>query len=446
MSLCAVDYRYGRPAMKALFSEDAKLRRMLEVEAALAQAQAAVGDIPAEAAAEIGRNADMGTVTVERVNALEAETRHDVMAVVMALAEKCEGDAGGYVHLGATSNDIIDTATALQLKAAVRILREDLDTLVTTLGRVAKAHRDTVMLGRTHGQAATPITFGLKAAVFALEVHRHRERLVEMEGRIVVGKVSGAVGTGAALGPKAQEIQERVTDALGIGYEPASGQIVGRDRHAEFIALLANIAASCEKFCTEVRNLQRTEIGEVAESFGRDKQVGSSTMANKQNPVTSENVCGLARIVRAFVGPALENVVTWHERDLANSSAERIMVPHALVLVDDILAKTELVFANLRVFPKRMRENIERTNGQVMSEAVMIALVRKGLGRQEAHKTVREIAMEAREQGIHLRDALAKDAAVKAKFTVAELDDVMDPAKYTGSAGEIVDHTLEIVG
>ena len=445
MSLCAVDYRYGRPAMKALFSEEARLERLLQVEAALAGAQADLGLLPAAAAKEIARVAVGKKVTVARVNALERETGHDVMSVVLALTEQCSGDAGRYVHLGATSNDILDTATALQLHDAIRILREDLDALVDTLAGLAKKHRNTVMLGRTHGQAATPITFGLKMAVFALEIHRHRERLREAERRIVVGKMSGAVGTGAAFGPKALEIEERVARRLGTACEEASSQVVGRDRHAEFILLLANLAASCEKLCTEVRNLQRTEIGEAAEAFERKRQVGSSTMAHKENPVTSENVCGLARVVRGFVVPALEDVPLWHERDLTNSSAERILIPHTCVLVDDILAKTASVYANLRVYPERMRENLERTRGQVMAEAVMIALVSKGLGRQEAHQVVRDVALEARDKGLHLREVLLRHPRLRGKFTAKEADAVMDPARYTGSAGAIVDRVLKVV-
>src|SRR3990172_3710811 len=337
---------------------------MVRVGAAPGGAQAELRLIPKSAAAEIGTKAATAAVKLSRVARLERETGHDVMAVVLALTEQCGGEAGRYVHLGATSNDITDTATALQLKDALAILRRDLDALARTFAALAKKHRSTIMLGRTHGQAATPITFGLKMAVYALEVLRQRERLDEAERRVVVGKMSGAVGTGAAMGPKALRVQALVAHHLGIGYEAASGQVVGRDRHAELVAVLANIAASCEKFCTEVRNLQRREIGEAAEAFDAERQVGSSTMANKENPVTSENVCGLARVVRGLVVPAFESIALWHERDLTNSSAERIVIPHALALTDDILAKTAKVYSTLRVYPERMRENIERTKGQ----------------------------------------------------------------------------------
>ena len=430
--------------MKALFSETAKLEHMLAVEGALAKAHAAFGNIPAKAAEDIRRAATPKTVTVERVAAIERDIGHDVMAVVLALSEKC-GDAGRYVHLGATSNDITDTALALQLRDALGILEEDLGDLKTALLRLAKKHRRTVMLGRTHGQAAVPITFGLKMAVFALEVHRHIERLQQARNRICVGKMSGAVGTGAAFGPKALEIQEAVMKDLGIGYEEASSQVVGRDRIAELIGLLANVAASAEKFATEVRNLQRTEIGEAAEAFG-ERQVGSSTMANKENPVTSENVCGLARIVRGFVIPAYEDVPLWHERDLTNSAAERIMIPHALILLDDLLAKLANVFETLRVYPERMRENLERTKGQAMAESVMIVLTAKGVGRQEAHKLVQAAAKRAREKDAHLKDALSADPKIAKVLTKKEIDVALDPDHYLGASTEIVDRIVKNYG
>ena len=430
--------------MKDVFSEDAKLQRMLAVETALARAHAAVGNIPAKAAEDIRKVATPRTVTVERVAQLETEIGHDVMALVLALSEK-SGDAGKYVHLGATSNDITDTALALQLKDALALVEEDLNQLKAALLSLARKHRKTVMLGRTHGQAAIPLTFGLKMAVFALEVQRHLERLREARPRICVGKMSGAVGTGAAFGPRALEIQELAMKDLGIGYEEASTQVVGRDRLAELLALLANVAASAEKFATEVRNLQRTEIGEAAEAFG-ERQVGSSTMANKENPVTSENVCGLARVVRGFVIPAYEDVALWHERDLTNSAAERIIVPHALILVDDLVPKLAGVFRNLRVYPERMRENLERTKGQVMGEAVMIALVGKGIGRQEAHKLVQDAARKAREKDAHLRDALVADPKVSKLLTKKEIDAALDPDNYLGASAEIVDRIVKKCG
>ncbi len=436
--LCPIDFRYGRPKMKGIFDEDARLQRLLDVEAALARAEAKVGLIPEAAATEIAAKATTKHVTVKRVQALEEETRHDLMAVVLALTEACDGDAGKYVHLGATSNDILDSATALQLRDAIRLLTSGLDELIEVLAGLAAKHKRTIMLGRTHGQAAVPITFGLKMAVFASEVVRHRDRLREASARVVVGKMSGAVGTGAAFGGYALDIQAAVMSDLGLGVEEAATQVVGRDRYAEFVAVLANLAASLEKFCTEVRNLQRTEIGEVAEAFEAKKQVGSSTMAQKENPVSSENVCSLARIVRSLVIPALENVPLWHERDLTNSASERIILPHACVLVDEMLARTTEIFGTLRVYPDRMKENLEATKGQVMAEAVMIALVGKGLGRQEAHKLVRDTAHKARTKEIHLRDALLAEPKVTKLLSKKEIDAAMDPTAYLGESIAIV--------
>ncbi len=444
MTICPIDFRYGRAEMKALFSEEEKLRQMLWVEAALARAHAAVGNIPKEAADAISRAAKGGEVTVARVNEIEARISHDVMAIVTALSE-ASGDAGRYVHLGATSNDITDTATALQIRKSLDLLEDSLKGLREALLDLAERHRDTVMLGRTHGQAAVPITFGLKMAVYALEVDRHLERLFQARPRVCVGKMTGAVGTGAPLGPKALEIQAEVMEDLGLGVEEAASQIVGRDRYVELVALLANVAASCEKFATEVRLLQRTEVGEAAEAFDVKKQVGSSTMPQKKNPITSENVCGLARIARSMLIPALENVPTWHERDLTNSSAERFILPHALILTDDILVKTAKVFRNLHVDPERMRANLDATRGFVMAEAVMIALVEAGLPRPEAHELVRQRSMEASAEGLDLKEALLRDDVVKSKLG-GRLDAVMDPAAYTGSSGEIIDRVLKICG
>ncbi|MFQ5885008.1 MAG: adenylosuccinate lyase, partial [Thermoplasmata archaeon] len=302
-----------------------------------------------------------------------------------------------------------------------------------------------VMLGRTHGQAAVPITFGLKMAVYVLEVHRHMERLDEIEKRSCVGKMSGATGTGAAFGPQALEIQKAVMESLGLGYEEASTQIVGRDRYAEFISYCANVATSLDKFATEVRNLQRTELGEVAEAFDVEKFVGSSTMAQKKNPETSENICGLARIIRGFVHPTYENIPLWHERDLTNSSSERFIIPHVCILTDDILAKMTDVFSNLVVNEERMVENIKNTKGQVMSESVMMALTKKGVDRQEAHEKIRKLAMTAQEKNVELREVLLGSMDIARMLTTDELDEALDPVNYIGSSVQIVDNVLRKV-
>lgn len=441
-----MEFRYGRPQMKSIFSEEQRLQRLLEVEAALAMAHAKLGNIPMADAENIAKNASSKAVTVARVKEIEKEIGHDVMAMVLALSEKCTSSARRYVHLGATSSDMLDTATALQLRDAISLIEEDARNTMRVFAGLAKKHRDTVMLGRTHGQAAVPITFGLKMAVYALEMKRHLDRLGEIRKRACVGKMSGAVGTGAAFGPKALELQKTALDSLGLGYEEASCQIVGRDRYAEVVSVLVNISSSAEKFATEVRNLQRGEIGEAAEAFAKEKQVGSSTMAHKENPVTSENICGLARVVRGLVIPAFEDVVYWHERDITQSSTERFVLPHTFILTDDILTKTADVFSRLRVYPERMKENIEKMKGQVMSESVMIALVGKGVGRQEAHKLTRDVALAAREQGVHLRDALLRNKEVTKLLTAREIDKALDPMSYVGSAGKIVDNIVKMCG
>jgi adenylosuccinate lyase len=428
--------------MKSVFDEESWLFKLLQVEAALAQAHAEVGNIPQEDADNISNAVANETVKLDRVKEIEKEIRHDLMSVVKALAEQ-SGDSGKYVHLGATSYDIEDTARGLQFREAIHFLKEGLKQLKSVLGGLADEHKDTVMLGRTHGQAAVPITFGLKMAVYALEIHRHMERLDEMEKRIYIGKMIGVTGTGAAYGPKALEIQQAVMNKLGLSYEEATTQIVGRDTYAEFISWCANVASSLEKFATEVRNLQRNEIGEVAEAFDVEKFVGSSTMAQKKNPETSENICGLARIVRGFVIPTYENIPLWHERDLTNSSSERFIIPHVCILTDDILIKMIDVFSNLAVNKKRMLQNIERTRGQIMSESVMIALANKGVSRQDAHEEIRKLAMTAQRKSVDLKEMLNTSEMVTKNLSYEELDKALDPMNYVGSSVQIVENTLK---
>ena len=445
MLTCPLDFRYGRDVMKAVFDEENWLFKLLQVEAALAHAHAEVGNIPQTDADNIANAVANKTVKLERVKEIEKEIRHDLMSVVKALAEQ-SGESGKYVHLGATSYDTEDTARALQFKEAIHYIKEGLQKLKVVLAELAEKHKGTVMLGRTHGQAAVPITFGLKIAVYALEIHRHMERLDEMEKRVYVGKMSGATGTGAAFGPRALEIQQAVMNKLGLGFEEATTQIVGRDTYAEFIAWCANVASSLDKFATEVRNLQRNEIGEVAEAFDVEKFVGSSTMAQKKNPETSENICGLARIVRGFIVPTYENIPLWHERDLTNSSAERFIIPHVCILTDDILVKMIDVFSNLFVDEKRMLQNIERTRGQIMSESVMIALANKGVDRQEAHEEIRKLAMTAQQKSVDLKEMLNTSEMVKSNLSFEELDRAMDPMNYIGSSVQIVENTLNRIG
>ena len=427
--------RYGTPEMLKVFEEEARVQRLLDVEAALALAHAEVGDIPRKDAEKIAAMASTQYVKVARVKAIEKEIKHDIASLVRALAEVC-GSSGAYVHLGATSYDIVDTANALQLKAASEIIEKKLATLKSVLQKQAAKYKETVMIGRTHGQHALPITLGFKFAVWGYEISRHIERLNNCRPRVVAGKISGAVGTQASLGENAARIQELIMKRLGIHAAEISTQIVQRDRYAEFVCLQAMIAASLENFATEIRELQRPEIGELFESFEKEHQVGSSTMPHKRNPETCERVCGLARIVRSLSVPALEDVVTWHERDLTQSSAERFILPESCILTDYLLFLMGNIVANLRVDSERMLRNLDLTQGRAMSEAVMMALVAKGVNRQEAHELLRKLTIKSEVEKMNFREILLEDTLVSGKLSAKEIDEALNPKNYLGTAVE----------
>jgi adenylosuccinate lyase len=425
--------RYGNVEMVEVFQEETRIQKMLDVEAALAWAHCEVGNIPKKDADKIARMASLRYVKLARVKVIENEIKHDVAALVRALSEAC-GASGAYVHLGATSYDIVDSANALQLKEAVEIIEKRLACLRRVLQEKTSKHKATVMMGRTHGQHALPITLGFKFAVWTCEVSRHLQRLRECKDRVLVGKMSGAVGTQAGLGEHASQIQELVMKRLGIQAAEISTQIVQRDRYAELICLLGLIASSLENFATEIRELQRPEIGELFEAFEAEKQVGSSTMPHKRNPETCERVCGLARIVRSLVAPSLEDVVTWHERDLTQSSAERFIFPEACILDDYIIELMTRIVANLRVDEQRMLKNVSLTQGRVMSEAVMMALTKKGVNRQEAHELLRKLTIKSENEKKVFKQILLEDKLVCGKLTEKEIDDALNPKNYLGTA------------
>ena len=443
MSVSPLDYRYGRPEAKEIWSREGRHSRQLEVERALVWAHCQLGRVSAEHYDMIADISDPGIVTADRVDEIEAETRHDIMALTKAMAEKA-GEAAWCIHLGATSNDIVDSAVALQIRDSIKLQRQSLETLLATLCDLAERERDTVMLGRTHGQAAVPITFGLKIAVFVDEFRRHLVRLDELESRAITGKFLGAVGTGAAQGENAKELQQLILQHLGLTVPVATTQVVGRDRYIEWVGWMANVAASVEKLLQEVRNLQRSEIAEVGEWFDVEKQVGSSTMAHKRNPITAENASGLARIVRAMIIPSYENALLWHERDLANSSSERFTLSHAMILLDDILAKSDRVMGKCVVDADRMLANIESQNGLVMAEKIMLALVDEGIHRDQAHEILRAASMVAVAENRHLREICGEDESVTSAFTSDELDQLFDPSSHLGVSGEIVDETIAL--
>jgi adenylosuccinate lyase len=437
---CPLEFRYGRAEVRELFSRGARLGRALRVEAALASTQAELGIVPQADAQAIERAATLEHVRIERVDELERSTRHDVMAISLALAEAA-GPAGRWVHYGATSADITDTALGLELKEALAVLRADLTELARVLVDLARKHRATPEIGRTHGQHGVPFTFGYKMAVAAAEVARHRQRLDELAPRLLVGKMAGAVGTGAGFGAEAASVEDDVMRRLGLTADEAPTQIVGRDRIAELGTFLALVAGTAERLATEVRNLQRTEIAEVAEPFDEARQVGSSTMAQKRNPMASENVTSLARVIRAFALPPLENMVQWHERDLSNSANERIVVPHAIVLTDDVLSKLIGVFRGLDVDAARMESTLSSAGGTAMTEALMLALTSKGLARSEAHETLRRLTHRP-DQAPSLLERARADVTVRRLLSAAEIEALLDPQAYVRAAAAKTDRIL----
>ena len=443
MAFCPLDYRYGCEDFKHIWSELGRHERQLEVERALIWAHMQLGKVSKEDYEAVAAISNSTSVTKERVSEIEAETKHDIMALTKAMAEAA-GEAGWCIHLGATSNDIVDTAVALQLRDSIVLLREQLCLLIGVCADVAERERDTVMLGRTHGQAAVPITFGLKAAVWLDELRRQLIRLDEASPRISVGKFLGAVGTGAAQGVNARELQRLIMTHLGLGVPLATTQVVGRDRYIEYVSWLANVAASCEKILQEIRNLQRSEIQEAGEGFDIKKQVGSSTMAHKKNPIKSENASGLARIVRSMIIPTYENALLWHERDLANSSSERFTLSHGSALCEDVIVKTRQVLTNMWVDSERCLENIKSQRGLVMAEKVMIELVEHGIARDEAHEILRSASFEAVDKKIELIDICSRTPEIAAAFSVEQLEAMFDPMNHIGVSGEIVDEAVEL--
>ena len=442
MAIHPIEFRYGTPEMRKVWDIENKLQKMLEVEGALAKAEASLNLIPKDAAEEISHKANIKYVTLERVNEIEKETNHDIASIVKALSEACEDEAGEYVHFGATSNDIIDTSQSLLFKDSINILRERLIKLAKILLKLAGDHKKTVCIGRTHGQHALPTTYGMKFALWASEIQRQIERLNQCEERLCVGMITGAVGTTAALGIEGLAVHKKVSRILGLKPVLISNQIVQRDVHAEFLMVLANIASTLEKMALEIRNLQRTEINEVGESFDPRKQVGSSTMPHKMNPITAERICGISRVIRAYVAPALQNNPLWHERDLTNSSCERIIVPESCMLTDYIIKLSLKLFKNLVFKPENIERNLNLSHGLIMAERVMAELTRKGVGKQTAYALVRVCSMDAYEKSLGLKEVISSNEEITKYLSRDEIEEIMNPHTYIGSAVQIVDNVL----
>ena len=415
--------RYTLHEMGGIWTERARFEHMLRVEIAVARAQAARGLIPADALVAIEARA---AVDPERIAEIEKTTDHDVIAFVSQVAESV-GPDGRYLHLGLTSSDVVDTALALQLRAAGELLLRDCDRLLGVLVARARAEAETLMMGRTHSVHAEPITFGLKLAGWAFELDRGRRRLAAAVDEIATGKISGPVGTYSHLAP---DVEAEVLAELGLHADPASTQIVQRDRHAALLAAIAIVGGGLERFATEIRNLQHTEIGEVQEPF-KAGQKGSSAMPHKRNPILSERIAGLARLLRGYAHTALEDQPLWHERDISHSSAERVILPDATILLDYMLVRTAALIEGIVVRGERMRENIERGLGLHASSRVLVALVeRAGLSREDAYAIVQRAALRAADERRPLRDLLAVDPTVASKLRLADLDACFDDGAF----------------
>jgi adenylosuccinate lyase len=420
--------RYSRPAMKRVWADENKFNKWLDVEIAVCDAWAELGTIPRSAMPKI----KLARCNIKRMEEILKETHHDMTAFLGAVAESV-GDEARYIHLGLTSSDIMDTATALQLVEAADILADDIKELIEVIARRAIEFKYTIMIGRTHGVHAEPITFGLKLAVWMDEMRRNQRRLAEAKKTIAVSKISGAVGTYATVLP---EVEEKACAKLGLQPAPISTQILQRDRYAQFVTTLALIAGSLEKFAMELRALQKTEVHEVEEPF-TPGQTGSSAMPHKRNPELNERVCGLARLIRGFAVTAMENQALWHERDISHSSNERIILPDSCLALDYILTIFTSIVSGMQVFPKRMKKNLEITKGLVFSQRVMLALIEKGLSRQEAYKLVQGNAMKAWNGNRNFLTLLKHDSGVTAAITPAALEELFDYQYYLSHVNEI---------
>jgi adenylosuccinate lyase len=436
--------RYTNPAMGALWGDERRYQTWLAVEIAAAEAMAEAGVIPANAARDIrerGRAIDIARL-IPRVNEIEQATQHDVIAFTTAVAEYV-GSSARWLHFGLTSSDVLDTALAIQMRDACDLILTLMDGLAAAIRARAEEHRRTPMIGRTHGVHAEPMTFGLKLALWYVEVQRGIQRVRRGCAAVCVGKLSGAVGTFAHLDPS---IEARVCVKLGLDPAPVSSQVVQRDRHAELLSALAIAAASLEKFALEIRGLQRTEIGEVEEPFGKG-QKGSSAMPHKRNPIGCEQICGLARLVRANAMAAMENIALWHERDISHSSVERVILPDSFIVLDHMLRRFTRIVAGMVVYPERMRENLERSRGVVFSGTVLLELARRGVSREQAYDWVQRNAMRSFHDRADFKQLLLADPDVTQVLKAADLErafDLKDQLRHVDALFERVFHVKEV--
>jgi adenylosuccinate lyase len=440
MSLCPLEFRYGSNDMRAIFSRENIIKKMVEVELRLYKALEECGIVPKGYYEAFSKCVGSITVRPEEVDKREGVLGHDVVALLSILTDYC-GDASRFLHYGATSNDVIDTVWGLLVRDALGLIKKKLVSSIRLLMGLTREYKDLIMVGRTHGQHALPITLGFKLANYVYELTRSLERLVDVESRVVRGKMAGAVGTMAGWRGRGLCVESVVMRELNLRPHEITTQVVPRDGFAELVSVIAILASQIERFGVEVRELMRPEILELAEGVGG--RVGSSTMPHKANPVECERISGLTRVLRGLVVPAIEDIVLWHERDLSNSSAERLLIPHTFMLIDEILDTFNEVLSNLKVYPENMIKNLKLSKGAIMSESLMLKLTDKGLSRYEAHRVVRELVTKALRSSSELIDVVLNEPEVLKYLSVDEVREALDYSKYLGNYNELIERTLK---
>jgi len=441
MHVHPIEYRYGTSEMKKIWNEKSRVKRLVLVEVALLKALTKKGYLSKEKVDEFEKKI-IRNIDLSRIKQIEAQIKHDIMALVKYLSELADKEVARWIHFGATSNDIIDSATATQIRDSLEIIEKKLKILLKVLNNKAITYKDLVCLGRTHGQAALPTTYGFRFALWASEIARHLIRLRELRPRVCVGKMSGAVGTQAGFGRDGFEIENESMKYIQVKPVEISSQIIPRDVYCEYITFLANLATTLEKIATTLRLLQRSEVGEVLEKFEKE-QVGSSTMPHKRNPIICEQICSLARVIRGFVIPQYECSILWEERDLTNSAAERIILTETTILLDYILTKAIEVLENLQLNKTIIERNLKALKGLNLSEAIMLELTKRGMERQKAHEIVREAAIKAIEANTSLLEQLVKNKDILKLISPEELENITKPEAYLGTAKERVEKIVK---
>ena len=445
MSILPIDTgRYGTKEMLDLFREQKKIDYQLEIEAAAALSQSEIGLISKSVAKDIARAAKSGKITAKRIKQLEAKSDHDTAALVESLAEKCKKESRPWIHYGLTSNDLVDTSNSMQMRDAINIIQPKVSKLSILLAKNALKYKNIPAVGRTHGQHASIISFGLKFANWAAEMSTHLERLDEIKKRILICKTLGVVGTGSLMGKNAIRVQERVAKKLSLYPAKVTTQIIPRERYAEYIFQLSLLGATLEKIAIEIRNLQRTEIREMSEHFKKG-QMGSSAVPTKRNPIKSERISSLSKLLRSQINTSFENIPLWHERDLSNSANERFILPMSSILLDEMIETMLKVIGNLQVNTKRVKENLHITKGQIFAEFVLEALIKKGIPRFKAYRDVQRVAFDAHKKGIDYIDAIKNDKIISSSLSDSEIKSIFVPEKHLGASSTIINNVYKHV-